>query len=395
MKTSPKIAFVVPWFGESIPGGAEAATRAILARLRDRGISVSVLTTCIRQFSDDWDVNGHTPGTYQECGVEVLRFPVEKVDREAFDRLNHRLLGGGGISAEEENVFLEEMIRCPALKQYIGEHSGQYDLLLAMPYMFTPVVECARICPEKTVLIPCLHDEAYAHLSVYREAFSRVRGMIFLSEPESRTAEALFGAGGSLCRVIGLGVDTDQSGDGQRFREKYGIHGPFLLYAGRKAAGKKVDELVRNFLYYKHRNSSDLKLVLLGGGEVPLYDCADILDLGFVSVQDKWDAYAAARAFVNPSEAESFSIVIMESWLAGTPVLVNEQCPVTTDFVRRSRGGLYYSGYLDFEGAVNYLIAHEKTACAMGRSGRAFVLDHFRWEYVTGKYLAYLDDCLG
>ena len=63
MKTSPKIAFVVPWFGESIPGGAEAATRAILARLRDRGISVSVLTTCIRQFSDDWDVNGHTPGT--------------------------------------------------------------------------------------------------------------------------------------------------------------------------------------------------------------------------------------------------------------------------------------------------------------------------------------------
>ena len=82
-------------------------------------------------------------------------------------------------------------------------------------------------------------------------------------------------------------------------------------------------------------------------------------------------------------------------WLAGTPVLVSEQCPVTTDFVRRSRGGLYYSGYLDFEGAVNYLIAHEKTACAMGRSGRAFVLDHFRWEYVTGKYLAYLDDCLG
>ena len=394
MKSCPSIAFVVPWFGEKIPGGAEAATRGIVSHLRNSGVRVTVLTTCIEKFASDWSENAFTPGEYEACGVKVIRFSVERRDKFLFDGLNRKLLEGKHISETEEKLFIREMIRCPELKKYIQQHSGEYDLLFAMPYMFTPVYDCATVCPEKTILIPCFHDESYAWLKVYKDVFSKVRGMAFLSEPEKALAAKIFGVKGKRFQVIGLGVDTDSTYDAERFRGKYQIYEPFLLYAGRKETGKKVDELIRNFIYYKWRNPSDLKLVLLGGGEIDTFDHPDILDIGFVSAQDKYDAYAAADLFVNPSEAESFSIVIMESWLANTPVMVNEACQVTTNFVQQSHAGLYYSGYLDFEGALNYFQAHDDVSMKMSRNGREFVLCNYSWEAVTQRYLNFIRNCI-
>src|SRR5205807_4079260 len=49
-----KLAFVVPWFGAGIPGGAETACRLTAAKLREAGVPVEVLTTCIREFRSDW-----------------------------------------------------------------------------------------------------------------------------------------------------------------------------------------------------------------------------------------------------------------------------------------------------------------------------------------------------
>ena len=55
---------------------------------------------------------------------------------------------------------------------------------------------------------------------------------------------------------------------------------------------------------------------------------------------------AAASLLCQPSHNESFSLVIMESWLCGRPVLVSSQCAVTKDFAKRSNGGLYFKDYL-------------------------------------------------
>ena len=103
--------------------------------------------------------------------------------------------------------------------------------------------------------------------------------------------------------------------------------------------------------------------------------------------QDKYDAYGAAELFCNPSEMESFSLVIMESWLAGRPVLVNGKCAVTKDFVRQTGGGLYFENYMEFEGSVSYLTEQKETAAKMGRKGRRYVTEHFDWNVITKKYL--------
>ena len=55
--------------------------------------------------------------------------------------------------------------------------------------------------------------------------------------------------------------------------------------------------------------------MLIGGGEleIPTEIKNDVYDLGFVDLQDKYDAYGAATLLCQPSKNESFSFVIMES----------------------------------------------------------------------------------
>jgi len=60
------IAFVIPWFGESLKGGAEQQVWQVSNRLAKRGHKVEVLTTCCASFLEDWSTN-HLPS-----GVEML-----------------------------------------------------------------------------------------------------------------------------------------------------------------------------------------------------------------------------------------------------------------------------------------------------------------------------------
>ena len=94
---------------------------------------------------------------------------------------------------------------------------------------------------------------------------------------------------------------------------------------------------------YLFRRNTNLKLVLLGGGDITIPRALKehVIDLGFVPIQDKYDAYAAAELLCQPSKHESFSYVIMESWLCERPVLVHKDCNVTQNFAAASNGGLF------------------------------------------------------
>ena len=385
-----KIGFVTPWYGEKIGGGAEAELRGVAHHLRAAGVDLEVLTTCVKSFADDWNLDLHEPGLTEEAGIPVRRFRVRKGDNRAFCKVNEKLMAGIVPTEAEEEVFNREMVNSPDLVRYLKDHGDEYGLFFFIPYMFGPVYHGCQVHPEKSVLIPCLHDEAYAYMQSFRKAFSRVKGMVFNAEPERLLAERLYGVKGENFVTFGIGMDTGWTADGERFRQKYGIRDPFILYAGRKDAGKRVDVLVRHFMRYKQRVKSPLKLVLIGGGKIDIPDRRNIIDLGFVDLQDKYDAYAAAELFCNPSEMESFSIVIMESWLAGRPVLVNGQCAVTRDFVHQANGGLYYESYAEFEECVKYLTGHPETAEQMARNGGEYVRSHFAWDVITRRYLDYI-----
>ena len=156
-----KIAFVSPWYGEDITGGAETELRELVHHLDAAGIPVEVLTTCVRSFRDDWNVNHHKPGDSIEKGIQVRRFPVRKRDVAAFDRVNAKLIQGLRVTPEEEEVFCREMVNSPQLYDYIRKHGGEYGAFVFIPYMFGTTYYGCQACQEKAVLIPCFHDEAW------------------------------------------------------------------------------------------------------------------------------------------------------------------------------------------------------------------------------------------
>jgi glycosyltransferase involved in cell wall biosynthesis len=298
-----------------------------------------------------------------------------------------RLMAGGAVSADDETTFMREMICSDELLDYIAGHCAEY-IFCFLPYMFGTTYWGAQVCPERSWLMPCLHDEPYAHMAIYRPMFAQVHGLLFLSRPEMALAQRLYPIGDKPMYLVGAGVDSDYTGDATAFRRKFGIEAPFILYAGRKEAAKNVPLLLDYYRTYRRQTGADVKLVFVGGGALParVGPAEGVYDLGRLARTDLFDAYAAALALCQPSRYESFSFVLMEAWVAGTPGLVYEECAVTTDFVRQANGGLYFADYAEFAACVNLLLAQPGLRKRLGQQGRAYVLAQFAWPVVMERY---------
>ncbi len=383
-----KIGFVIPWFAEDIPGGAESELRGLTHHLNQAGVNVEILTTCVKEATADWNIDYYPEGLEIIQNIPVRRFKVKKGDKDKFNHAMGNIYHKPDFTLQDEDVFLNEMVNSTELYQYIKNHEKQYDLFVFIPYLFGTTYHGILACPEKAVMIPCFHDEPFIHIKRFKEAFSMIQGMAFLSNPEMKLAQGVYCLDSMEAEVLGAGVETKFTGCSSDFVEKYSIKDPFILYAGRKDKGKNTDMLIQYFEEYKKRNATDLKLVLVGGGEIEIPDnmASDIIDLGYISDQDKYNAYSAALALCQPSRFESFSIVIMESWLCKRPVLVFEPCKVTTYFAKEAMGGLYFNNYFEFEGCLNFFRNHPDIGDIMGENGREFVMKNFDWDVMVRKY---------
>ena len=91
---------------------------------------------------------------------------------------------------------------------------------------------------------------------------------------------------------------------------------------------------------------------------------------------------------------ESFSIVVCESWVQSRPVLVSSGCEVLVGQTRRSHGGIPYSGFAEFEAAVDLLIDDPILADQLGRNGRAYVEQNYSWDVVVKGLLETIDEAI-
>src|SRR5574337_470290 len=215
-----EIAFVIPWYGD-IPGGAESECKRTAENLQKSGVDVEILTTCVKEFLSDWNKNFYKEGIYEVDGITVRRFKVRHRDTRLFDRINHKLMQNQKVSLQEEIQYITEMINSDNLYRFISDNKSKYDYFIFIPYMFGTTFFGSKVCPEKSILIPCLHDESYAYMNIYKEMFESVKGLVFHSESEMNLAEKLFNLNSNRRIVLGEGIDTDIKYDGKRFREKY------------------------------------------------------------------------------------------------------------------------------------------------------------------------------
>lgn len=373
-----KICFVVQRYGLEVNGGAELHCREIAEHMGEQ-FHVTVLTSRAVDYmtwEDRYDAG-------EECinGVRVLRFSVEHPrDNARFNKLNGRLMGGRRI--DEAEWVKEQGPFVPELTAYIREHKDEYRCFIFFTYLYYPTVEGIKEVKEKAILVPDAHDEVFLRMKTYKNLFRMPKGFFFNTEEERELVFKKFHLKNVPCFVGGIGIEVPKKADGGRFKEKYGLS-QYILYAGRIDVGKNCHKLFACFDLYKKRNPGDLKLVLMGKEIINVPRREDIVSLGFVSEEDKYDGMAGAKLMVMPSRYESLSIVVLESMELGVPVLINGDCDVLKGHCKKSNGGLYYTGYYEFEGALNYMLTHEKERILMGKNGKKYVNDNYCWEKVT------------
>jgi glycosyltransferase involved in cell wall biosynthesis len=394
-----KVSFVIPFYGALAKGGAETQCRRLAENLVLRGVDVEVLTTTLRDFTSHWNHIYYEPGIYNLNGVTIRRFNPAQVNTDIFVPINHRIIARDPITPTEEVDYMLNAIHSDAMYSFIGDnHHGR--LYFFLPYLFGASLKGSSIVPYKSFLIPCLHDEGYAYLDVTRRMFARVNAALFNSKAEMRLANRIYG-GLPMCEAIlmGEGVDRLYGPDAAGFRAKYKLgDAPFILYAGRRDATKNTPLLVEYFARYSRMYpNSGLKLALIGPGEVTVPEdmAGNVIDLGFVPIEDKKNAYSAATVLCQPSLNESFSLVMMESWLMERPVLVHSDCEVTKDSVEECGGGLAFGNFPEFAESVGYLLENPSDADEMGRRGKRYVLENYTWDIVCGRFKRFLSACEG
>ena len=388
------IGFVPPRFGDEVVGGAEAVVAEAARGLAARGHSVEILTTCAKDHYT-W-ANDYPAGVEDHDGLIVRRFPT-KLDTPGVhrDRIGGRILTGQSVSISEQQLWANDSLRVPDLWHYVLDHGSHYRALIFAPYMFWTTYAVGQILPARSIVMPCLHDEPTAGLDVFTALLAGTRGIWFLTEPEAELGSGLFDVP-TRHEVVGAGIDLPDAYRPNDFRSAYGIDGPFLYYAGRREWGKGWTELVESFSELVRHHPTDLKLVTSGVGPLDAPgDVEDrIIDVGFLSDEQRNNAMAAAVAYVQPSVMESFSRTVLEAWAAGTAVVANAGSAVVSWHVERSGAGLLYRNGLELIEALRFIADEPDAAVNLASGGRAYVETNYQWPAVLDRMEATLDEWL-
>jgi glycosyltransferase involved in cell wall biosynthesis len=379
-----RLALVVQRYGEDVNGGAEAHCRLVAEHLARRH-RVEVLTSCARDYIT-WR-NERPAGVETVNGVPVRRFKVKRPrDPDRFGRSSSKVLLGKHRAEDELEWLVEQGPYSPALLRHVQNRESDYDYFIFFSYRYYHSYHGVRAVPRKAVLVPTAERDPVISLAIFRDLFRLPRAIVYNSVEERAMIWAASGNRKVAGDVVGVGSDVPDSADGEAFRRKFDVQGPFALFVGRVDPNKGCRTLFHYFRRYRNETGSDLKLVLVGGKQMEVPEEPGVRYLGFLSEEDKWGALAASEFLLMPSELESLSMVTLEAWAFGKPVLANGKCEVLRGQCRRSNAGLYFDDYYQFREAMALLESSPDLRAALGANGRKFYRQHYRWEVIEGKY---------
>jgi glycosyltransferase involved in cell wall biosynthesis len=437
-----KIAFIVQRYGTEILGGSEYHCRLVAERMAERH-DVEVLTTCARDYVT-WR-NEYPEGADRVRGVTVRRFAnAETRDIAAFNRFSEWIFNYPHTHEDELAWLRQQGPWCPALVEFLGQHHAAYDVLIFFTYLYAPTVLGLQVAPRRSILVPTAHDEPAIRLGLYREVFAAPAGIAFNTDVERQFLVSEFDVGARVQETVGCGVDLPQApapGEGgepggstgghrglragtegprpreapgpaaesedppsawrddeatsfgrfrigprgSAFRRRHRLRGPVLLYGGRIDPGKGCEELFEYFRAYAAGGGAGT-LALMGAKLMPLPEEPWLRFAGMLPERARLDALEAATVVAVPSPFESLSLLALESFAVGTPILANARSEVLVAHCRASNAGLWYSDRDEFAEALGLLVADAGLRRAMGRNGQQYVERNYRWEVILAKY---------
>jgi glycosyltransferase involved in cell wall biosynthesis len=380
-----KLAVVVQRYGADVNGGAELHARYVAERL-SRHAQVEVLTTCARDYVT-WR-NELAPGADTVNGLAVRRFPVGR-EREPLDfgRRSQRVFERRHSIADELAWLDSEGPASPAMIEHLQKHADSYDYVLIFSYRYYHAWHAARRVGRKAVLVPTAERDPAIGLRIFGPVFRGVRAIMYNSPEERAMIQAATHNESVPGIVVGVGSDVPDRTDPAKFRRRYRISRPFAIYIGRIDENKGCAELFEYFQRYAATFPRGLDLVLVGKEVMHVPQHPRIRHLGFLSDEDKFNALAAADLLIMPSYFESLSMVALEAWALGRPVLANGRCDVLKGQCIRSNAGLYYETYQEFAETLYSLESNGPLHARLGLNGREYFRRNYTWPVIERKYL--------
>lgn len=390
-----------------VVGGSEQYVLR-MARCQVRaGHEAIIIATEAETLSALWSASGKTlpadlPDRHE--GVRILRLP-----------LRHLALGDVTFPLFRRLVWLLSRVS-PQAALPLGRYapwlpdlapvlaSAEADVLFAwnltLEGLTIAVAREARRREIPWIAVPLLHLARPRFYTMSHQLGLLRSATRVLAQTETERAYLLEqGIDRRRVSVVSPGVDPDAASraDGERFRRKYGIpSGPLVVTISNLSFEKGAFHLVQAMRRI-WQEGSPAALVLIGPPAPAIRRQLEKLPgemqalchrVGPVPEADKWDALAAADVMALPSKTESFGIVFLEAWLAGTPV-IGARSGAVAEVVREGVDGLLVE-FGDVRGlaeAIRTLLNDRRLATALGARGRDKVLQTYTWDVQCARLL--------
>jgi len=376
-----RVGIIVQRYGKDVLGGAETLAKDIAEKLSENGFIVTVFTTAAKDYiswQDEFDI-----GESVLKGVLIKRYPVKQErDIEKFNKLSDKFFHLPPENRDDDEWIREQGPYSPALIEGLKEAEDDIDVFIFFTYLYYTTIEGLKVVSKPSVLFPTAHNELPIHMEIMKEVFKRPDSIFFLTGAEMEFIRKKFNPEKGM-ELIRTGVSFPEKNKFGIFRNKYSQYFPYILYAGRIEAGKGLETVFNAFKELRKNNLIDL--VLIGKKLMDIPDIEGIKYLGYVSEEEKFDAFKDAVLSVQPSPYESLSFTTLESFSQKTPVLVNRVSEVLFEHIELSGGGLSYSNENEFVSGVEKLLKSRKLRKKMGNDGYQYLISNFTWEIVVNK----------
>ena len=371
------------------PGGVETNVREVTRRLRSLGEDVRVFASDLYD-EDRWERRSDYAPVVD--GVPVTRFPVV---RQLVPGLTMPLWPGLLPALEESHADV------------IHAHSHRYGHVLQSSAVARrtgiPLVVSTHYHPadsrEPAGKRALLRGQDFLFGST---AYRTARALVVETELEARLVSEF--APREKVRVIPPGVDLAEWAHPDDDRPPAGLPDRYVVYAGRIAANKGLDVLLRAIARLSVGERPHVVLVGRDWGErARLTELARSLGvsdyivwLGHLGDRRAYRAVLRGScAFVLPSEWEAFGLVLLEAMAADVPIVASDVGGIPEVLDHGKAGRLVaYGDIVQLSESIEELVEDESAAHALTAVGTRRVQE-FDWSVCAERHRALYRDVAG
>lgn len=380
-----KIGIIVQRYGIDINGGAEYHARLIAEKIAPY-FDIEVFTSTALDYIT-WE-HHYPEGREQVNNIPVNRFKVAKPrNPKTFGDIQNVIFNDEHTIEDELKWLEEEGPYMPDLLETLEKREKEFQYFIFFSYRYYHSYWGLNKFKEKAILVPTAEHDEVVYLRLFKKLFHLPGAIIYNSHEEKEIIHNVSGNEAVLGDIVGVGSEIPAAFSPQSFRDKFDIRGDYFIYIGRLDENKGVPQLLDFYLRLLNEEDIDLTLVLMGKSVIDIPGHPKIKYLGFMKDEDKFDALTGAGFLVIPSQFESLSMVALEAWAVGKPVVANGRTEVLRGQCGRSNAGLWYTGYDEFKEIILLLYESSELKEILGRNGGDFFKTHYDWPVIENKYL--------